>query len=394
MKKLLLSTLALVLIISCSTSKQIERSVSAGNYDQAISNAVSKLRTNKNKKRKAEYIVMLQEAYAKANQRDLENINFLNKDNNPENFIKVYDLYVALDNRQNRIKPLLPLYVNEQEVKLPIKDYTSAIIASKDRASLQLYNNAKAVLNQTSNTKLDYRFAYEQFRDIEDINPNYRDVRLLMDEAHQKGTDFVLVEMINDTQKVIPERLENDLLNFSTYGINNLWTVYHNANDNSTTYDYSMRVNLRQINTSPEQVKERQLIKEKQIKDGKKLLLDERGNQIKDSLGNAIEIDNLKTVRCEFYEFKQFKTVQVTGNVEYHNLNTKQLADAFPVSSQFVFEHIYANATGDRRALANNLLPFLDLRAVPFPTEEQMIYDSGEDLKLQLKQIMNSYTLN
>ena len=394
MKKLLLSTLALVLIISCSTSKQIERSVSAGNYDQAISNAVNKLRTNKNKKRKAEYIVMLQEAYAKANQRDLENINFLNKDNNPENFIKVYDLYVALDNRQNRIKPLLPLYVNEQEVKLPIKDYTSAIIASKDRASLQLYNNAKAVLNQTSNTKLDYRFAYEQFRDIEDINPNYRDVRLLMDEAHQKGTDFVLVEMINDTQKVIPERLENDLLNFSTYGINNLWTVYHNANDNSTTYDYSMRVNLRQINTSPEQVKERQLIKEKQIKDGKKLLLDERGNQIKDSLGNAIEIDNLKTVRCEFYEFKQFKTVQVTGNVEYHNLNTKQLADAFPVSSQFVFEHIYANATGDRRALANNLLPFLDLRAVPFPTEEQMIYDSGEDLKLQLKQIMNSYTLN
>ncbi len=169
MKKLLLSTLALVLIISCSTSKQIERSVSAGNYDQAINNAIGKLRTNKNKKRKAEYIVMLQEAYAKANQRDVENINFLNKDSNPENFIKVYDLYVALDNRQNRIKPLLPLYVNEQEVKLPIKDYASAIITSKDRASLQLYTNAKAVLNQTSNTKLDYRFAYEQFKDIEDI---------------------------------------------------------------------------------------------------------------------------------------------------------------------------------------------------------------------------------
>ncbi len=394
MKKLLLSTLALVLIISCSTSKQIERSVSAGNYDQAINNAIGKLRTNKNKKRKAEYIVMLQEAYAKANQRDVENINFLNKDSNPENFIKVYDLYVALDNRQNRIKPLLPLYVNEQEVKLPIKDYASAIIASKDKASLHLYTNAKEVLNQTSNTKLDYRFAYEQFRDIEDINPNYRDVRLLMEEAHQKGTDFVLVEMINDTQKVIPERLENDLLNFSTYGINNLWTVYHNANDTNTTYDYSMRVNLRQINTSPEQIKERQLIKEKQIKDGKKLLLDDRGNQIKDSLGNAIEIDNLKTVRCEFYEFKQYKTVQVTGNVEYHNLNTKQLADAFPVSSQFVFEHIYANASGDRRALESDLLPFLERRAVPFPTEEQMIYDSGEDLKLQLKQIMNSYTLN
>jgi hypothetical protein len=394
MKKILLSILALGLIISCSTSKQIERSVSAGNYDQAITNAVGKLRTNKNKRRKAEYIIMLQEAYAKANQRDVESINFLNKDNNPENFLKVYDLYVALDNRQNHIKPILPLYVNEKEVKMPLKDYSSGLITAKDRASAHLYTNATAILNQSNNTKLEYRFAYNQFKDIEAINPNYRDVRLLTEEAHQKGTDFVLVEMINDTQKVIPERLENDLLNFSTYGINNLWTVYHNADQSNTTYDYSMRVNLREINTSPEQVKERQLIKEKQIKDGKKLLLDERGNQIKDSLGNAIEIDNLKTVRCEFYEFRQFKTVQVTGNVEYHNLNTNQLADAFPVSSQYVFEHVYANASGDRRALENDLLRFLDLRAVPFPTEEQMIYDSGEDLKLQLKQIINSYTLN
>lgn len=394
MKKILLSILALGLIISCSTSKQIERSVSAGNYDIAITSAVGKLRTNKNKRRKAEYIIMLQEAYAKANQRDVENINFLNKDNNPENFLNVYDLYVALDNRQNLIKPLLPLYVNEKEVKMPLKDYSSGLITAKDRASAHLYTNAVAILNQLNNTKLEYRSAYNQFKDIEDINPNYRDVRLLTEEAHQKGTDFVLVEMINDTQKVLPERLENDLLNFSTFGINNLWTVYHNADDNNTTYDYSMRVNLREINTSPEQIMERQLIKEKQIKDGKKLLLDERGNQIKDSLGNAIEIDNLKTVRCEFYEFRQFKTVQVTGNVEYHNLNTNQLADAFPVSSQFVFEHIYANASGDRRALENDLLRFLDLRAVPFPTEEQMIYDSGEDLKLQLKQIINSYRLN
>ena len=393
MKKLILSTLALMLIISCSTSRQIEKAVSAGNYDNAIANAISKLRTNKNKKRKAEYVAMLQEAYTKANQRDLENISFLKKDNNPENAIEIYDLYTGLDNRQERIKPLLPLYINDKLVNFVIKDYASAIISSKDEASLNIYNNVKGILNNQP-TKLDYRFAYEQLNDIEDINPNYRDVRQLIETTHQNGTDFVLVEMINDTQKIIPERLENDLLNFSTYGINNLWTVYHNTNDSNMTYDYNMRVNLRQINTSPEQVSERQIIKEKQIADGKKLLLDEFGNQVKDSLGNAIEIDNMKTVRCEYYEFKQFKTVQVTGNVEYYNLNSSQLADAFPVSSQFIFEHIYANASGDRRALENDLLPFLERRAVPFPTEEQMIYDSGEDLKLQLKQIMNSYTLN
>ncbi|UKM64386.1 hypothetical protein GSB9_00934 [Flavobacteriaceae bacterium GSB9] len=392
MKKLLLFSIMALTVLACSTSKQIEKAVSVGNYDQAISYALGKLRTNKDKKSKEEFIIMLQEAFNKATARDLDNIAFLKKDSNPENYIRIYDAYVDLDNRQERIKPILPLYANGREVRFNFSNYHSDIIAAKNSASDQIYNNAVALLK--SNNKLDFRMAFEQFQEIENINPNYKDVRQLMDVAHQKGTDFVLVEMINDTQKVIPQRLEDDLLNFSTYGLNNLWTVYHNTPTKAVKYDYNMRVNLREINTSPEQVKERQIIKEKQIVDGKKLLLDERGNQVKDSLGNAIEVDNLKTVRCEFYEFTQFKAVQVTGNVEYYNLNTKQLTDAFPVDSEFVFEHIYADARGDRRALETTLLPFLQRRAVPFPTEEQMIYDSGEDLKLQLKNIMNSYSLN
>ncbi|NJX15510.1 hypothetical protein [Tamlana crocina] len=394
MKKFLLFSLVALIALSCSTSRQIEKAVSVGNYDQAISYALDKLRTNKDKKGKADFIIMLHEAYSKATARDLDNIDFLKKDNNPENYIRIYDAYVALDNRQERIKHILPLYVNGKEVRFKLSNYHSQIIKAKNSASEQLYVNATSILKSKLSNKTDYRFAYDQFRDIEDINPNYKDVRQLIEVAHQKGADFVLVEMINDTRKVIPQRLEDDLLNFSTYGLNNLWTVYHNNPTNEVKYDYNMRVNLREINTSPEQIRERQIIKEKQIVDGKKLLLDEQCNQVKDSLGNAIEVDNLKTVRCEFYEFTQFKAVKVAGNVEYYNLNTKQLADAFPVDSEFVFEHIYADARGDRRALETTLLPFLNNRRVPFPTEEQMIFDTGEDLKLQLKNIINSYSLN
>lgn len=393
MKKLILPILVLALILSCSTSKQIQREVSVGNYDAAMSNAIGKLRTNKNAKRKGQYIVMLKEAYQKANQRDLDNINFLKTTNNPENLIKIYDLYVAVDNRQERVKPLLPLYTEGREVAFPMKNYSNDIANAIDKASLHMYNNAKVLLNSNNSQKLDYRLAYDQLRDIEDMNPNYKDVRQLTEIAYQKGVDFVLVEMTNDTQKVIPQRLEADLMNFSTYGLNNLWAVYHNNSDDDIAYDYKMKVNFRNINISPEQIKERQFIKEKDIPDGKKFLLDDNGNKVKDSLGNAIEVDNFKTVRCEYYEFKQFKAVQVTGNVEYYDLNTKQLADAFPVNSEFIFEHIYANANGDRRALETSLLPFLDRRAVAFPTEEQMIYDSGEDLKQQIKRIVNSYVL-
>jgi uncharacterized protein YxeA len=389
MKKVLLSIIALLLIISCSTSKQIEKAVSVGNYDQAITYAIDKLRTNKDKKGKADFIIMLEEAFNKATARDLSNIDFLKKDSNPENYIRIYDAYVGLDNRQERIKPLLPLYVNGREVNLKFSNYSSQIISYKNNASEQIYKNATALLN--SSNKLDYRVAYDDLREIENINPNYKDVRQLMDIAHQKGTDFVLVDMINDSGKIIPTRLESDLLNFSSYGLNNFWAVYHNTPEAKIDYDFNMRVNLRGINISPEQIKERQIIKEKQIADGKTNLLDNNGKVVKDSLGNNIQIDNMKTVRCEYYEFKQFKATQVSGNVEYVNLKNKQLVDAFPVTSEFIFEHIYATSRGDRRALETSLMPFLERRAVPFPTEEQMIYDTGEDLKLQLKNIINSY---
>lgn len=391
MKKILLLGICLAFIIACSTSKQIEKAVSVGNYDQAISDAVGKLRTNKDKKGKSDYIAMLQDAYNKATARDINSINFLKQDKNPENYLKIYDMYVGLNRRQELIKPLLPLAINGKTVKFDLTDYSNQIISYKNDASLQMYKNATALLK--SNNKMDFRESFNIFKDIEDINPNYKDVRQLMEVAHNKGTDFVLVDMINDTRKTIPQRLEDDLLNFSTYGLNNLWTVYHNNPVAKLKYDYNMRVNLRDIVLSPEQIKERQIIKEKQLADGKQDLLDSSGNKVKDSLGKAIQVDKMITVRCEYYESTQFKSVQVTGTVEYVNLNTKQLADAFPITSEFVFEHIFATSRGDNRALETTLLPFLNNRRVPFPTEEQMIYDTGENLKQQLKNIINSYTI-
>ncbi|WP_203257925.1 hypothetical protein [Hyunsoonleella ulvae] len=389
MKKILLTVLVFAFLLSCSTRRQMEKTISYGNYDRAINDAIGKLKINKDRRGKADIIMLLEEAYVKATARDLENISFLKKDNNPESYLRIFDAYTSLDNRQEAIKPLLPLYIKGNEVRFDFNDYSNEIITYRNSASLQLYNNAQGLLN--SKNKFDIRAAYNQLREIEDINPNYKDTRELMNIAHQRGTDFVLVDMINDSGKIIPARLENDLLNFSSYGLNNFWLQFHSTPEEKVNYDFNMKVNLRDINISPEQIRERQIIKEKQIADGKEDLI-ENGKVVKDSLGNAIKVDRLKTVRCEYYEFTQFKASQITGNVEYYNLSNNQLVDAFPISSEFIFEHIYATSRGDRRALDTNLIPFLELRAVPFPTEEQMIFDTGEDLKMQLKQIINSYS--
>ena len=129
-------------------------------------------------------------------------------------------------------------------------------------------------------------------------------------------------------------------------------------------------------------------MKEKQIKDGLKNLLDANGNVVKDSLGTPIKVDNFKTVRIDIYEFSQFKACQVTAKVDYIDFKTRALLQTFPLLSEFTFTHVYSKYTGDRRACEENYYPNFDKRAVPFPSNEQMVFDTGEDLKAKLKDLI------
>lgn len=387
MKKITLLLTFFVLITSCGV-RQTRESLTSGDYDSAIQNAVEGLRNRKDAKGKQDYVYLLEEAFAKAKERDLRNIATWFKDANPNNLEKIFNTYQQLNNRQELIRPLLPLKLLKEgrNAIFPFDDYTDQIVSSKNALSKHLYDNSKALLG--SKDKMSIRRAYDDLVYLDQLSPGYKDVAKLMDEAKFKGTDYVSVFTKNETNMVIPVRLQNDLLDFSTFGLNDKWTVYHSNRLKDINYDYGLIVNFRDITISPEQVKEKEFIKEKQIKDGKKPLVNAQGQQVKDSLGNVIMVDNFKTIRINIYEFRQFKSTQVTAKVDYIDFRTNQLIDTFPLASEFVFEHIYSTYNGDRRACDDSYLPYFDKRAVPFPSNEQMVYDSGEDLKANLKDII------
>lgn len=388
MKKQLLVILSFLFLISCSSVKNTQEAINNGNYDRAIDIALENLKRNKTKKGNQPYVLMLEEAFVKASLKDLDRISYLKKDQNPENFESIFVLYQNLKNRQERIKPLLPLPIlnKGKDASFQFENYNDDIITSKNQLSDYLYRKVKTVFN--TNNKLDYRNAFYDLEYIEKINSNFKDVRNLMTIAHERGLDFVIVSMKNQTQKVIPKRLQQDLLNFDTYGLNDFWTVYHGAKDPNVKYDFGLELNLRKIQVSPEQVREKEIIKEKEVVDGFKYLLDQNGNQVLDKDGNKIKVDKLVKVRCELYQFTQFKSAKVTGQVKYVDINTRQTIETYPIASAFAFQHMYANHRGDKRALDATYLDLIRLRIVPFPTNEQMIYDAGQDLKERLKSII------
>ena len=395
MKKTILFTTIMVFLIACGGVKKTQEAINTGNYSAAINKAIKNLADNKTKKGNQPYVLLLEEAFKKYTQRELENITYLKKEGNPANYNDIFNGYRRLKNIQERIKPLLPLQVYDEgrNARFSFTNYDNEILVAKDNLSDYLYNSASELL-QNAKYKEDFRNAYRDFEYLNELSPGYADSREKMDEAYSKGLDFVKVNMINDTEQIVPARLEEELLNFNTYGLNDQWTQYHTNPLEEVNYDYEMQVAFRAINISPEQIQEKQIIKEKQIKDGVEVLIDQDGRVVKDSLGNEIKVDRFRTVSCNFYQFTQLKSAQVTGNVSYIDLQRKQQLNSYPISSEFVFEHVYANYNGDKRALDNDLVPLLNRVAVPFPSNEQMVYDAGEDLKSRLKDIVVRHKFN
>jgi hypothetical protein len=391
MKKLLLLTILLSVLLSCGGSKQIEKQLHSGNYDVAITNALKKLENNKDKKRKEQYVMMLEDAYYKAVERDLKDINNLNKDGNKEQYKAIYEIYTDLDVRQEAIKPILPLKIGNKNLKLDFNDYSDDIVDYRYKVSDYMIDKGITLLD--SEDKYNARQAYDIFKYIDNINPNFEETRELMVEAHEKGIDYVLVNIENRTQQIIPERLEQDLLDFDTYGLNQFWTAYHATPNETVTYDYGMQLQLKEILISPDELKEKELIRKKEVVDGWEYKLDSNGNVKKDSIGNDIKIDKIIEARARLSEFNQFKSTRVFADIVYSDLKSNAILDIFPIETEFVFENRYARYKGDKRALNKKDKDLLREQSLHFPTDEQMVYDSGENLKQQLKRIINSYKI-
>ena len=392
MKKLAAFIILIAITISCGV-KQTQELLSSGDYDGAMQNAIQSLQSNKEAKGKQDYVKILEEAFAKSKEKDLRAVAALEKEGNPNDFEDIYRTFVMLNYHQENIRPLLPLKIQStnKEAAFAFEDYTDRIINSKKKLTKQLYDNAKALM--LTNNKMVYRKAYDELLYLDNLDPGYKDVIKLTEEAKAKGTDYVSVYTKNESNMIIPAMLEKDLLDFSTQGLNQAWTIYHSNKIKEVSYDYGMIINFRQINISPEQVIEKVFEKEKLIKDGVKNLVDNNGQVVRDSLGNIIKVDNMKTVKIIINEYSQTKSSHVAAKVDFIDFRTNQLLASFPIASEFMFSHTYASYKGDKRACESDYYPTFDLKVVPIPSSEQMIYNTSEDLKVKIKQVMTKNVL-
>ena len=377
--------LVIALLASCNTLKRAEKSLNSGDYNRAFDILVEKYQKGLSDRKYNEYLPALQKAYQRMVSTEETRIENMGKENNPSYYDDIYYALLNLEKRQNKLKALLPLYQNGKQLEFTTKNYSEAIRNAKEDYTGYLYDSGLEKL--AGNDKKEIRNAYAEFQKVNELIPGYGNVSRLIESARLKGTEFVLIEINNNSRQMIPRRLENDLLEMNTYGLNEFWTKFHNRKQNNIQYDYLVRMDLNRIEVSPERFHTLRERYEKEIQDGWEYVY-ENGQQVLDSLGNPVKQDRYINVRAEVDETIQEKDALVEGRVNLIHIPSQQTVDHERLYSQFGFRNHFAQFQGDRRALDQPVLALLQNRAVPFPSHEQMVYDCGEELKDQLKTLL------
>jgi len=377
LRHLPLCLLVLSFLYACTTPR---RYIESSRYDDAIALALRRLSGKKNKK--TETVKDLERAFAKAQERDLKAAQHLAATGRPENWRRINQLHRQIAFRQGLIAPLLPLVSkNGYRARFEFVDIARMESESRERAAEYLYNRAQALLERGRNgDRKAARAAYEDLCEIENqYYRDYRDKDALLQEALHCGTVHIGLEVINQSNKILPARFSDRLLSFEASAINPKWNRFYLRPPADLSLNYRVVFTIDLVNITPERVLERQYTEEKTVEDGWEYILDERGNVKKDSLGNDMKRSRWVKVCADVVEVQQSKAAQLAGVLSIYDERGCCLLSR-PLSADVFFENSFLTYQGDRRALSAETLYRLGQTPMPFPSDADMLLRAAERL--------------
>jgi len=375
MKKSLLLVFALSLLLSgCGSSKkQLER----GNYDAAIAGAVKQLRKDPGDSKQ---IAILERSYTISNEQDLERIRFLKMEGRPQNYDEIYQIYKRMSDRQSLVRTVLPLRSGSRTIEFPYVDYMGEMISAKKKSADFYY--AHGIELMKNGLKDSYRQAFAEFVRAKEYVGDYEGIDNKIAEAQYLGMSRVFVSIQNNTMIKFPQEFEEDLLSVDLQSLNSEWVEFHTIGlDKDMKYDYFINVNIRNILVSHDQTSQIDSVIKRDVEDGFSYQLDQRGNVMKDSLGNDIKTKKYKTLQCALISTLQTKSCQIEGDIETIQVNPDKVLKKDPVGAHSTFENLSARALGDPGALNASQLARTKSGIVPFPSDIEMIMRCAESLK-------------
>ncbi|MBT8221158.1 MAG: hypothetical protein KJP00_15125 [Bacteroidia bacterium] len=375
----ILSVLITLSLIGCSGPKHL---LKVEDYDASIAKTIKKMRGAR-KRVKVKHAELLYEAFSIAHKQSLTRIKRLEKAKRPSSWIEINDLYNDIIERQSLVQP----YVHYAEsygldMRGLMRDYSVEEYESRKRAGHYLYTNASEMLNNARiGDKIAARRAYNDLVLLDSFFERYKDKDQLKREAITLGTDHILVRVANVSGGIFPRNIARRVMDFEVEQLNDLFHRYYIKETPDIAFDYKIRINLLDLDVSPESNSLNTYQDTKEVPDGFEYVLDTNGNVMKDSLGNDIKVNKTKFISATIEEIYQFKAVGISGNVEYFDMYGDRIISTRPIQAEAVFENYAATFRGEREALSSESQNKIGNLPVPYPQTEDLLKEAVEQLK-------------
>lgn len=379
----------LSLIILFSSCANVNKMIDRGEYDKAINELVQKLEGKKDKKK--EYVLALEYAFQKAQEKDLKYEKALKDEAITENWTKIYVIHNNIAARQTKIEPFLPLqskdgyqatfkFINVEELKKESKKNTADFYY---QSAITLIDEARSSLDKEAARK-----AYDYLLKIDGLFSQYKDKEQLKKIAYSLGLENYLVKITNNTQNIIPQNIENELLRLSVEGLNRKHKNFEVKSNPAVQYDHYIIMDLRQLEFSPERERIRVYDDINEI-ETEEIIKDKNGKPKRDSLGKELKQKIKTKYIASVEEITQLKSVLLAGRLEYIHALSGEIEFSKPINVEGVFENNLARLIkGDRNYVTNDCRKKLNGRSLPFPTNEELLLDAAEKMKKLVKDII------
>ena len=375
MKKLILLLSIVGFLLACSSSS---KKLASGNYDAALKKSAKKIKKNPGK---FEEVDTFNAAYDGAYNKDNTEVNRLKQLGDPANWSKIYSIYVRMKGRQDLAASLPPVGINYTQ-----RDYDSEITTARLNATEYAY--AKGDEHMAKNDRLEARKAFNRYKEAKRFTPDIRDVNQKIVGAKAAGITNVFFRIEDNAAVLVPKEMMQEIQNIDVNDLDKGWVNYDSYIDTTTLYHYSVILNIKMIEVTPDDIAKLNSVEKKEVPDGFDYVMDANGNVKKDTLGNDIKIQKFKTIQCNVTRYHQTKGARIMGDLEYYDNATDKLMKKEPIESNALFENRYTLPLGDINALSPETLKELELKPLPYPYDDELIIQAGEIMKAMTKEIL------
>lgn len=369
--------LALTMTLFVSACKNAEKHLLQGNYEAALDKAVNILERG-GKKKRDETILVLEDAFALAWERDQEQLRILDAQGFEVGLFDKLSIYEGIKYRQDKLRPFLPLFIKSENryAKIEFVDVTTQIADARLKVTEYLYREATGLL--ASGNRFEARDAHSMLEKLESISGPYRDSRDLKQHARELGTSQVVIQVQPQGVPALPLSVLTNLRTADLRSLEDFWTNYENGSTVPGTgpADYKIRVRLQFAQVSAPRTQEMHFRETADVEDGVKYV---KGV----NKGDIDTVIAYKTIYADVVRTTQFKSATLSGEIQYLD-DYGKLMETFPISAVIEFNNAFTRATGNLDALTDQSRGELEGGMLPYPNDLAMMNDVG----LHFEQIM------